>query len=545
MQAYIIGIDTGGTYTDAVLIDRQTKRVIATAKKPTTHQDLAIGTGQALTELFRQTGVAPHQIASLAVSSTLATNSVVENKGARVVLLVIGYVRHFKLPVKAVVFIKGGHTITGKEEEPLDLEYLVEVVHRLKDEVDAYGVCSAMSMHNPAHELVAEKAIAMIDAKPVFCSHRISSIAGMKERAATAGLHAKLMPLMQDYIHGVGEAMARLELSCPVYIISGNGQTISAQNAIEHAGLTVASGPACTAHFGALHSTADSLVVDVGGTTTDIALIRAGRPILTADGCKIGDWQTHVEAVDMVTGGIGGDSFARIDEHGHIHLGPTRVVPLAMAADIPDPEEWLGNGDQGKLILLTATQQPTLGDTILAHLHRTGHATPFELRQATGLSGIPLEQSLEQLARQQLISETGFTPTDALHVLGQLQIGNRQIATKAATILGREVGLTAEEFSDKVLAMAEKKIENLILDYVINHHWGKSLTGFLAERDDHPILGVEFSLKIPLIGIGAAARLLLPKVATRLRTTLSFPDNCEVGNAIGAAMISASEVNQP
>ncbi len=152
MQDYIIGIDTGGTYTDAVLIDRQSLRVVATAKKPTTHHDLAIATGQALTELFRQSGVAPGQIASLAVSSTLATNSVVENKGARVVLLVIGYVRHFKLPVKAVVFITGGHTITGQEEEPLDLEYLVEIVHNLKDEVDAYGVCSAMAMHNPAED---------------------------------------------------------------------------------------------------------------------------------------------------------------------------------------------------------------------------------------------------------------------------------------------------------------------------------------------------------------------------------------------------------
>ena len=544
MQDYIIGIDTGGTYTDAVLIDRQSLQVVATAKKPTTHHDLAIATGQALTELFRQSGVAPGQIASLAVSSTLATNSVVENKGARVVLLVIGYVRHFKLPVKAVVFIKGGHTITGQEEEPLDLEYLVEIVHNLKDEVDAYGVCSAMAMHNPAHELVAEKAIAMIDAKPVFCSHRISSIAGMKERAATAGLHAKLMPIMEEYINGVSAAMAQLDLNCPVYIISGNGRTISARTAIDHAGLTVASGPACTAHFGALHSQADSLVVDVGGTTTDIALIRGGKPILTADGCKIGDWQTHVEAVDMVTGGIGGDSYARIDEHGVLHLGPGRVVPLAMAEGLASPEDWLGSGDQGKLIQLRTDLPIEGGDEILTHLRRFGHATPLELRQATGLSGIPMEQSLEQLARRQLISEIGFTPTDALHVLGRLDIGNRQMAIRAATILGRIVGQTAEEFSKGVVTMAEKRIETLILDYVINHHWGKSLTGFLAERDDHPVLGVEFSLKIPLIGIGAAARLLLPEVAARLRTTLSFPDNCEVGNAIGAAMIGATEVDQ-
>jgi N-methylhydantoinase A/oxoprolinase/acetone carboxylase beta subunit len=539
MQRYIIGIDTGGTYTDAVLIDITDKKVIATAKRPTTHQDLALGTGQALADLLQQTGIAPQQIASLAVSSTLATNSVVENKGARVVLLVIGYVRHFKLPVKAVVFIKGGHTMTGKEEEPLDLDYLVEIVHRLQNEVDAYGICSAMSMYNPAHELVAEKAIAMLDPKPVFCSHRISNIAGMKERAATAGLHAKLMPIMQQYIDGVTKAMANLGLACPVFIISGNGKTIDAQTAVSHAGITVASGPACTAHFGALHSSQDCLVVDVGGTTTDIALIKDGKPQLTEEGCKIGEWQTHVEAVDMVTGGIGGDSFARIDENGAVLVGPTRVVPLSMTPDLPDVGNWLGNGETAKLILLRPSREVTIkGDEVLTALAITGHATPLELRRATSLSGIPMDLILEQLSRRQLIYESGFTPTDALHVLGQIDIGNRQVAWNAAEILGAAIGLNAENFSRMILRKTEELIENLILDYIIQHHWGNSLTSFLAERNAHPVLGVNFSLKIPIVGIGAAARYLLPAVAERLQTTVRFPKNCEVGNAIGAAMLS-------
>ena len=126
----------------------------------------------------------------------------------------------------AVVFIKGGHTIMGKEEEPLDLENLVDTVRGLASEVDAYAICSAMSMENPTHELVAEKAIAMLDPKPVFCSHRISQQAGMQERAATAALHAKLMPLLQDYIAGVQMAMIKQGLSCPVVIIGGTGKTI-------------------------------------------------------------------------------------------------------------------------------------------------------------------------------------------------------------------------------------------------------------------------------------------------------------------------------
>jgi N-methylhydantoinase A/oxoprolinase/acetone carboxylase beta subunit len=461
----------------------------------------------------------------------------VENKGARVALLVIGYVRHFKLPVKAVIYIKGGHTITGEEEEPLELDYLVEIVSGLKDEVDAYGVCSAMSIKNPTHELVAEKAISMIDPKPVFCSHRTSDIAGMRERAATAGLHAKLMPIMQEYLQGVDKAMAALHLTCPVSIVSGNGSVISSAAAVEFAGSTVASGPACTAHFGALQTMGDALVVDVGGTTTDIAMIRAGKPMLAAEGCRIGGWRTHVEAVDMVTGGIGGDSHAVIDAKGTLILGPGRVRPLSMTHNLPDVADWLGAAEQAKLIFRHPEKLTAGDDEITLYLAGTGPATPHGLKIATGLAGITLEKKLERMANLQQIYECGFTPTDALHVLGRIDIGDGAAARKGAEILGAALNMSDIEFSRLIVARAEEQIENLIIDYVIQHYWGNSLTGFLGQRNAHPVLGVNFSLKIPLIGIGAAARHLLPAVARRLETSVSFPDNCEVGNAIGAAMI--------
>ena len=474
----------------------------------------------------------------MAVSSTLATNSVVENKGARVALLVIGYVKHFKLPVKAVIFIKGGHTIKGEEEEPLDLEYLVDIVGGLKNEVDAYGVCAAMSMENPTHELVAEKAISLIDPKPVFCSHRISQMAGMQERAATAGLHAKLMPIMQEYVAGVQEAMAEQRLHCPMVIIGGNGRIVSSTEAVEQAGVTVASGPACTAFFGSLQSDADNLVIDVGGTTTDIAMIENGKPLLAPDGCTIGDWKTHVEAVDMFTGGIGGDSHVMIDEKGIMTIGPARVVPLAMATGFPNVEEWLGHSADSRCIRLVSGPQPDSDlSPVLQSLVAEGTATPQQLRQATGLSGIPLDTQLEDLSRKQLIVETGFTPTDALHVLGKIDLGDREKSLAGATILGGLIGKGPEEFCSMVVAGTEEKIENLIIEYIFNRYWGKTLTNFISTRNSHPVLHVDFSLKIPLIGIGAAARFFLPGVAARLSTTVTFPENYAVGNAIGAAMI--------
>ena len=538
MQKYIIGIDTGGTFTDAVLMDRETGVILATAKKPTTHHRLDEGTGSALAALLQGSGIPPAEIAAVAVSSTLATNSVVENKGARVALFVIGYVKHFKLPVKAVIFVKGGHDIMGVEEEPLELEYVVNLLHSLRDEVDAYGVCAAMSMVNPTHELVVEKAISMIDPKPVFCSHRISQTAGMQERAATAGLHAKLMPLMQDYVSGVEKAMAAQGLSCPMLVIGGNGKIVSSSRAVEQAGVTVASGPACTACFGARQTDGNALVIDVGGTTTDIAMIENGQPLMAAEGCQIGQWRTHVEAIDMSTGGIGGDSHVLVDEKGRISIGPSRVVPLSMAPELPSAVEWLGTGDRGKLIILRPEATPGgKADELTAFLASHGQATPEMIRSSTGLSGVPLSRDLEQLTRRQQIYECGFTPTDALHVIERISLGDRKRAVEGAEVLAAALGLDVESFCELVIRQTEEQIENLVIDHLIQHYWGNSLAGFLSTRHNHPVLGVEFSLKIPLIGIGAAARHFLPRVAERLATTVTFPENCEVGNAIGAALV--------
>lgn len=540
MHKYIIGIDTGGTYTDAVLLDIRSREVIATAKYPTTHHQLAIGTAEALAALLHKSMVDPVQVASISVSSTLATNAVIENKGARVAVIVIGYVKHFKLPVKAVVYVKGGHNIMGEEEEPLELDYLVELIEGLKKEVDAYGICSSMSIKNPAHELVTEKAIAMLDPKPSFCSHRISNLAGMQERAATAGLHAKLMPIMEDFVKGVEKAMELQNFNCGSLAVSGSGQPLDTTAATKEAALTVASGPACSAHFGSsqCEDKQTALIIDVGGTTTDIAMIENGSPKISDQGCQIGQWKTHVEAVDMQTTGVGGDSLVHVDHKGNLTIGPSRVTPLASASNIPGLQEWLGAGGKSKLIMVHPDSPQQLPDNELTDfLLKNGPATVVDIREATGLGGVPLEKQLEQLSRQRLIYECGFTPTDALHVLGDIELGNRDFAYHGAEILGRQLEVDPIVFSKRVVGKAEELIENLVIDYICNQYWDKSLHSFIATRKQHPVLGVDFTLKLPLIGIGAAARHLLPGVAKSLKTSLVLPEHSEVGNAVGAALI--------
>ncbi len=539
MTRYTIGIDTGGTYTDAVLMETASRRLLRWSKEATTHHDLGIGVDRALRGLFRE-GVRPEEIGRLSVSTTLATNAVVEGRGARVGLFVLGIVRHFKLPVVANVFLKGGHDITGREEQPLDIEGLVDTVQGLKNEVDAYAVCGAMAIRNPTHELVAEKAIAMIDPKPVFCSHRVSDHPGMKERAATACLHARLMPMMENFLASIRSSMDRLGLACPVTLICGNGQGTGLEEAVQRAAVTMASGPAATARFGASTGIGSALVVDVGGTTTDVCMLRDGQPVMRREGCRIGPWQTHVEAIDMYTAAGGGDSHVVCDSRGNLRLEKTRVQPLAMTRDLPDPGRWLGSGLRATLVLPTAddTGQDE-SDNLLRWLRQHGPATPATLAEQTGVSGIVLEKRLERLAYRQEIILAGFTPTDALHVLGRLDIGSREQAEAGAGVLAAIPGMSPEAFCRQVLDRTEEAIEAIIIDYLGQAIWEDLQAVPFLNRRDNALFRMEFALKMPLIGIGAASRCFLPGVARRLHTTVSFPDHYQVGNAMGAALISA------
>lgn len=538
MTAYCIGIDTGGTYTDAVLMDTRTGQVVAWQKERTTPHDLSLGVGKALAGLLRQSA-RPAEVVKLSVSTTLATNAVVEGRGARVGLFVLGYVRHFKLPVVANIFLKGGHTITGEEDEPLDIETLIDTLPGLANEVDSYAVCGAMSIKNPTHELVAQEAIRLIDSKPVFCSHRVSSHPGMLERSATACLHAKLMPLMTDFLASIQRSMLTVGLDCPVTIICGNGQGMELERIAGQAAITMASGPAATARFGAADGFADALVVDVGGTTTDVCLIKDGKPLLNREGCAIGEWRTHVEAVDMYTAGAGGDSHVVCQRDGRVILKSTRVQPLAMTPELLDPHTWLNSATDCSLVLPVEGLDPVLieADPILRFLIQHGPTPPSTLAERTGIGGIVLEKRLERLMFLQQVVLAGFTPTDALNALGMLEIGNTAASRSGAEVLAAEQGLSVEEFCRQVVTETEAAIETIVLTYLGRAVWQDVQSAPFLNRRDNELFSLHFRLKLPIIGIGAAARCFLPGVARRLGTTVSFPEYCEVGNAIGAALI--------
>jgi len=541
----VIGIDTGGTYTDAIVLDRSSGRVLAGVKTPTTSHDPALAIGRALEKVLVASGANPETIELVTVSTTLATNALVEDKGAEVGLFVIGHDRRLHIPATDMRFIPGGHKARGVESEPLGMDFLIQGIAAMKGRVDAYAVCAMLAFEDPTHELVAAKAIELMDPKPVFCSHQASTRPGMEERAATAVLNARLLPVMQDFLHGIARSMERLGLSCPVRIVRGDCQSMDLPEAVRNSSATVASGPAATALFGG-HAAAGetALIVDVGGTTTDITLVKEGRPVVREEGMTIGSWRTHVRAVEMYTVGLGGDSLTRV-ENGRLCLGPARVVPLsqihlhldgAALESMTRPEAWLGADLCAQCVQLAPDTDPK-DDPILRWLAKHGPATPVRLRQELALAESSLEKGIARLQAARRVITCGFTPTDALHVLGRLDLGDARPAMAGAGVLAALLNLAPEAFCEHVLEKAHATIATTILCALGNREVGPALARLFQEPVQNTLLDITIKVRPRIIGIGAAAPFLLPAVAARLGTEAIFPEHYEVGNALGAALM--------
>jgi len=269
---YVVGIDTGGTYTDAVLLDYRSRKVIAFSKILTTRENLTLGITKALKDLHIEDAT---KIRLVGVSSTLATNSIAEGKERQAGLLLIGYDRDLiaaydltaKFPTTHLAHFKGGHTTQGLEKEPLDLESIRAWVTQNKKKVDALAVSGYFSPLNPSHE---ERALAMIRktcALPVVLGHHLSTKLDSIKRATTACLNASLVAVMQEFVEAVRSSLLDRGIQAPLMIVKGDGSLIPYTEAIHKPVETVLSGPAASAIGGRfLSGQGSALVIDMGGT---------------------------------------------------------------------------------------------------------------------------------------------------------------------------------------------------------------------------------------------------------------------------------------
>ncbi|TAH74793.1 MAG: hydantoinase/oxoprolinase family protein, partial [Methanosarcina mazei] len=326
---YSLGIDAGGTYTDAVILRDSDSKILDTGKAVTTYPNLMTGIRNAINELNPEY---LKQVKLVSVSTTLSTNTILEKTGYPVGLILVGnYTVPRELPADYTIMVNGGHDSNGDELQPLDIAAVEQFAVSFKNKVSAFAVSSYFSTRNPEHEIKIKEVILKLTGHPVVCGHELSQELGAYERAATAVLNAQLIPITYQFIHSIMNEIKERNIDAKVLMLKCDGSVIDIKGAKLRPIETIFSGPAASimgaSHLSGLDTCA---VIDVGGTSTDVSIIKNGVPELCEKGAVVGGWQTRVKAIKMESSANGGDSHIWFKKC--IRVGPRRVMPLCFAA---------------------------------------------------------------------------------------------------------------------------------------------------------------------------------------------------------------------
>ena len=574
-MAFLLGVDTGGTYTDAVLLDEGADNVVASAKSLTTKGDLSLGIGRAIDAALAQGGVPADQIALVSLSTTLATNALVEGQGGRVALVFIGFDAGDlergglieALKGDPVIMLAGGHTHAGTEAVPLDMAGLQVQLAGLTGQVMGFAVAARFATRNAAHELAVRDAIRAATGSPVTCSHELSANLNGPKRALTAVLNARLIGMIDGLVAACEAHLARLSITAPLMVVRGDGALISAAMVRMRPIETILSGPAASI-VGArwLTGEADALVSDIGGTTTDVALLKGGLPEIDPEGAMVGGWRTMVEAVAMRTTGLGGDSAVHLVQDGldgGLRLGPRRLVPLSLLAmDAPQmvhaaldralSAEAVGEHD-GRFVVPFPGSLDGLNAREAALMARITEPMPV----AKALTSRIESAALEQLVARGLVRIAGVTPSDAAHVLGLLADWDGVAAEKGLRLLARRRTGRGERFAPDAATLARMVVDQLtaqtvdcLLEAAFAEDGGFADTPEVLARHaltraglrgHQGVIALQARLAVPVVGLGASAATYYPAVGALLHTRMVLPAHAGVANAIGAVVGQISQ----
>ena len=565
-----LGIDTGGTYTDAVLFDEE-YGVVAKAKALTTRNDLAVGIAGAVDAVIGQARAAAGDIALVSLSTTLATNALVEGRGGRVALVFIGFGDNdaergglaSAMGGDPVIQIAGGHSPQGEPVAELDMVTLEREALATAPLVSGFAVTAQFATRNPEHEIAARDVLMRVTGLPVTCGHELSAKLNGPKRALTSVLNARLIGLITGLIAAAERIVANHGIVAPIMVVRGDGSLMSAALAKARPIETILSGPAASLVGAAyLTGTADAIVADIGGTTTDVAIIRDGVPGLDENGAVVGGHQTMVEAVAMTTVGLGGDSEVTVAVDASkptLRLGPRRVIPIALlAADHPalihrllDRQllQTIVNEHDGRFVVPTADAGASTTGLDAGEVALFERVGPSPSLFADVLRGHADLRRLNRLVSRGLVMIAAFTPTDASHVLGDYVALDRAAAEKAAALmarrrnmLGKPIADGATAFAEWVVSAVERRSAEVVLDVALG------IDGFgRSELSRHPLMAASLDgragvvdvaarLSVPLVGLGASAAVYYPAVAKMLRADGVIPADADVANAIGAVV---------
>ncbi len=462
-----------------------------------------------------------------------------------------------------MIRVDGGHTPLGEPQAPLDSESLKAALEEVGISVEAFAVVAHFGVRNPAHEVQARDIIRAVSGLPVTCGHELSAQLNGPKRALTCVLNARLIGMISELTDAVEMTMRDRGIRAPLMLVRGDGSLVSAAFARTRPIETILSGPAASL-IGAAHLTGrtDAIISDIGGTTTDIAVLRDGRPSLNPRGAVVGGYQTMVEAVGMVTHGLGGDSEVWFDDRDRaamLRIGPRRLIPVSLLARSYPDAVGIALERQGK------RESPGEFDGRFLSVNRRGLGRAVALRdaeqrllEAIGDGAVAQDQVigrriqigvLNRLVTLGLVRVSGFTPSDAAHVVGLHRDWDEVAARRAADLLARQRSgfgdkraASGEELAERVIGQVKRRSAELVLGAALAEDGLGEVDPAVSKLVRAAFEGtasaarIEIGVKLPIIGLGASARVYYPDVADLLDAEAVIPEHAEVANAVGAVV---------
>lgn len=564
-----IGIDTGGTYTDAILFDFETQQVLGSAKSLTTKQDLSIGILGALDQLPASLTA---QAEVLSLSTTLATNACVEDKGGSAKLIFFGGdprviqesgSKYGLPPVEDVCVLPCRTTFSGEVQQEPDWDLFRSIIPQLEG-VDGVGIIELYSMKNNAViEKKAKEIFQQHSSIPVVCGNELFSELNCLQRGSSTLLNARLFSVIQDFLNAIKTAMDQRGIHPTVVIMRSDGSLMSQEFASLRPVETLLCGPAASVIGGArLAKEPNSVIIDMGGTTTDMALVKNDIPVMAENGIRIGKWKTYVSGLYVKTFGLGGDTAIHY-QNKQLILEPYRVIPLCVLAKqhpdiLPELRELADTGYPHSMFLheffvlmrdIQNNPRYTQEEKDFCKALQKGPLIRRKAAAAVGRDVYTLK--IDRLLQEGIVQLSGLTPTDIMHIKGDFKRYNKEAAMLAARYVAMNLEVPMPRLCNMVYNEVKRKLYRNIVAVLLEnkdpyyrlHGISPELERFidqsyeLAKQDGSAdLLSLRLHTDFSLVGIGAPIAVFLPEVGKLLGARVVIPPHYEVANALGAIM---------
>lgn len=552
---YILGIDTGGTYTDGVIICEYDNSIAAKAKVFTTHDELSDGIRSCIAEMkFDDV----KKIKEVHLSSTIAVNKILEGGAESIGLMQIGKCVEGQLPCKYRYTVSLPQNCNKGFAEISECD-MTEIRKTFLGNVEAVVVSASPSKYSADTEChIAKKLEEKLGIKCVSASC-ICEQDDYYTKTVNAVFTVFLKPVVEKFINSIRTIVREYGISDRIFIVNALGKLISCDEAVDNPLETVFSGLAASVNGGiALTDERDFLLVDMGGTSSDVTRI-IGRDFREFKGiAKIDGYAVKEKTMNIKSYGIGGDSYIRITQCRDIEVGPQRAIPLCVAADrYPYLRDEILNYRRNENYELLTSQEincyigvkgaSLIGlnpmESLTARYLIDNPHNVFYIAEHFNTDADALH--MDRLVRQKAVRLISLTPTDILHAEGKFAKWDSRISMNAVKRMSEALKLEAEEF----LRIADESIVNALskvcmqgiaafedVEFDFDECPGAEFILESSFEDRNRLIKTEFSINRPIVAVGAPAGAWIGKVAEKMKTKAIIPEHGEVANAFGAAI---------